>query len=353
MKYVVRLFLLLLLPVGAGYAQAPWRVDTAACIGQNPGLYSIVVAQGGKGIVYEQYFNGHHPEDCLLDHSLTKSVVSLLVGIAIGKGFIPSADEPISHYFPQLAKDADPRKQQITIRQVMNQASGLWHENLDSPNGLYDYLAQPDPSAYVLAQPLVSDPGKVFQYNNAGSHLLSVILTKATGMNTLAFAQQYLFGPLGITSVQWDKMKDGYYDGAGLGDVCMRSVDMLKIGKLILDEGIYQGKQIIPTAWIKVVRDPAETYHTPWGFQPSRYAAFYYHYALSDEVITYGQGWGGQYLVILPREDAVIVVNQDPGDRDAVKRAIGFTSRIFPILYAKLREIRESGVVDPPGTIAH
>ena len=153
----------------------------------------------------------------------------------------------------------------------------------------------------------------MFQYNNAGSHLLSVILDKATGMNTLAFAQQYLFGPLGITSVQWDKMKDGYYDGAGLGDVCMRSVDMLKIGKLILDEGIYQGKQIIPTVWIKVVRDPAETYHTPWGFQPSRYAAFYYHYALSDEVITYGQGWGGQYLVILPREDAVIVVSQDQG----------------------------------------
>ena len=177
-------------------------LDTSSLILGNTGLFSIVVSREEK-VVYERYYNGHAADSLCNNQSLTKSIVSLLIGIAIDKGYIRSIDEPIVHYFPSLSKDPDPRKQRITIRDIMNQASGLWHEDLTK---LGAYLRLPDPSGYVLAQPLVSEPGTEFHYNNAATHLLSLIITRSTGMRTHAFAQQYLFDPLGLRKVQWDTL---------------------------------------------------------------------------------------------------------------------------------------------------
>lgn len=188
------------------------KIDTSVYVKNNKQLYAVVVSQNDQ-VLFNQYFNGKTESELYNNQSLTKSVMSLLIGIAIDKGYITSVDEKIVKYFPQLKQDTDKRKQDITIRQIMNQASGLWHEDLTR---LRQYLTLPDPSDYTLKQPLVSEPGKTFHYNNAATHLLSVILTKATGMSTLEFAQKYLFGPLGITKVQWGKMADGYYDGCGL-----------------------------------------------------------------------------------------------------------------------------------------
>jgi len=299
------------------------------------GLYRIVATRNGR-VIYAHSFNGHPDTALCNNQSLTKSVVSLLIGIAIGKKYIPSIDEPITTYFPELNNDSDPRKRRIKIRDIMNQASGLWHENLETPNGIPDYLKLDDQTKYVLDQPMLSDPGAVFHYNNAATHLLSAILTKATRQSTLAFAQAYLFGPLHIKNVQWDKMKDGYYDGCGLLSLHLTTDDMNRIGTLLLTQGEFEHRQVVPKAWIDQIVHPTQTYPTPWGFQGSRYALCYYHYTYENDSLTYGLGWGGQFLVTDPPKGLVVTVNQDPNSPRALQQSIDFTQHGWEELYKKL-----------------
>jgi CubicO group peptidase (beta-lactamase class C family) len=307
-------------------------LDTSALLRNNKGLLRIVVTGNGDA-VWSRSYNGHPDTALCNNQSLTKSVVSLLIGIAIDKGYIPSVDEPIVRYFPSLASDPDPRKRHIRIRDIMNQASGLWHEDLDK---LEPYLSLPDPSGFVLSQPLLSDPGAVFHYNNAATHLLSVILTRATGQTTLAFAQTYLFGPLSIAPVQWDKMRDGYYDGCGLLSLHTRTDDMNRIGTLLLTGGVYRGRRIVSKAWIDSLLHPTRTYPTTWGFQGSRYALCYYHYTYAGEDLTYGLGWGGQFLVVVPSRGVVVTVNQDPRSWQALRHSIEFTNGVWAMLWKML-----------------
>src|SRR5258708_7014077 len=229
--------------------------DTTIQPNKFPGLYSIVVSVKDN-IRYNRHFNSTKPEDVFDDQSLTKSMGSLLIGIAIEKGLIPSLDEKLVHWFPQLKNDSDKRKLDITLRQVMNQASGLKHEDLEKMNGIADYLALTDPAGFVLNAPLLSTPGAVFHYNNAATHLLSLILTKSAGMDVLSFAKNNLLDPLGITAVEWAKMKDGYYDLAGLENIRLRTADWIKIGSLLLHEGKYGEKQIVPKRWVAQIVHP-------------------------------------------------------------------------------------------------
>lgn len=230
------------------------RIDTAGYIKNNSLIYSLVISKNNK-IIHQQYFNGQDSTTLFNDQSLTKSVMALLIGIAIDKGYIRSVDEKIADFFPKLKIDTDKRKQDITIHQVMNQASGFYHEGVN----VGALLTLPDPSGYVIKAPLVSEPGKMFRYNNAATHLLSVIITKSTGMDTRAFAKKFLFDPLGITNFDWKKMKDGYYDGCGLLSIRLRSVDMLKLGNLVLNKGIYYKQQIVPAKWITAIINPEVT----------------------------------------------------------------------------------------------
>jgi len=308
------------------------NIDTAASVKNNRQLYSIVVSQNDK-IIFNQYYNGKSAADLYNNQSLTKSVMSLLIGIAIDKGYISSVDEKLVKFFPELAKDTDKRKQQITIRQVMNQASGLWHEDLTRMD---KYFALSNPYEYVLQQPLVSEPGKVFHYNNAGTHILSVLLTKATGQATLQFANKYLFGPLGINEVDWGKMKDGYYDGCGLLSVQLHTADMNKLSILLLHNGNYKGKNIVPAKWVDQLLHPAVFYNTPWGFEGSTYALCFYHFNYKGDPITYGLGWGGQFTFIIPSKKAVITANESINDATAIKASIVFLNTIFPLIYNSL-----------------
>lgn len=326
------LFLLFLTTV-LSVAHAQVTIDTSIYVKNNKQLYAVIVSQNGK-IVFSQYFNGKTDTTLYNNQSLTKSVMSLLIGIAIDKGYISSVDQKIAKYFPELKKDTDKRKQTITIRQIMNQASGLWHEDLTR---LHQYLTLPDPSGYTLKQPLVSDPGKTFHYNNAATHLLSVILTKATGMSTFDFANKYLFGPLDIKNVKWGKMNDGYYDGCGLLSVQMPNVDMNKIGSLLLHKGYYNEKPIASEKSIDAILNPTTSYHTPWGFDGSTYALCFYHFNYNGTPITYGLGWGGQHVFIIPAKKAVISVNESIDDATAIKAENLFLNKIFPVIYQQLK----------------
>ncbi len=308
------------------------RIDTAGYIKNNSLIYSLVISKNNK-IIHQQYFNGRDSTTLFNDQSLTKSVMALLIGIAIDKGYIRSVDEKIADFFPELKIDTDKRKQDITIRQVMNQASGFYHEGVN----VGALLTLPDPSGYVIKAPLVSEPGKVFRYNNAATHLLSVIITKSTGMDTRAFAKKLLFDPLGITSFDWKKLKDGYYDGCGLLSIRLRSVDMLKLGNLVLNKGKYHNRQIIPVKWISSIINPEITYQTPWGLDDSLYGLCWYHANYQGTKIVYALGWGGQFMFVIPSLKTVIMTNSSVADVTAIKEAALITGRLFPELMKQLK----------------
>ncbi|MES2276862.1 MAG: serine hydrolase [Bacteroidota bacterium] len=326
-----RVYLFVVFSCISCFAAAQALSDTAI-LKRTPGIYSLLLSKNDK-IVYEQYFNQQDKNTLFNDQSLTKSVVSLLIGIAIDKGYIKSVDEKLTDFFPQLKTDKDKRKQQITLRQVMNQASGLYHEDLEK---LGDWLHIADPANYVIKAPLTSDPGKVFHYSNAASHLLSVILTKSTRMDTKAFADKYLFGPLNIKSYEWEKMRDGYYDGSGLLSIRLRSADMLKLGLLVLHKGKYGKAQVVSQAWVNATINPTITYPTPWGFEQSAYALCWYHKVYNGAAITYALGWGGQFMFIIPSLNAVVMVNQPVEDSEAIKRANSLIYKLFPAIFKEL-----------------
>lgn len=311
---------------------AQMRIDTASYIKNNPIIYSLIISKNDK-IIHQQYFNGQDSTTLFNDQSLTKSVTALLIGIAIDKGYIKSVDEKVADFFPELKTDTDKRKQDITIRQVMNQASGFYHEGVN----VGALLNIPDPSGYVIKAPLVSDPGKVFRYNNAATHLLSVIITKSTGMDTRAFAKKFLFDPLGITSFDWKKMKDGYYDGCGLLSIRLRSLDMLKLGNLVLNQGVYHHRQIVPAKWIASIINPEVTYKTPWGLDNSLYGLCWYHADYQGTKITYALGWGGQFMFIIPSLKTVIMTNSSVADATAIKEAALITGKLLLELFKQLK----------------
>lgn len=309
------------------------NIGSIPSIKNNPGIYSLLISQN-DAIVCQKYFNGHTDHELFNNQSLTKSVMSLLIGIAINKGNIKSVDEKIVDFFPALKNDTDKRKQAITIRQIMNQASGFYHEDLMR---LDQYLTLPDPSGYVLNAPLLSKPGKVFHYSNAATHLLSVILTKSTGMDTRAFAAKYLLAPLGITNFEWPKLNDGYYDGAGLLAIRLRTCDMVKIGSLLLHNGMYNGKPVVPAKWIGQLLHPDVTYPTEWGLDHSTYGLCWYYNVYKGTGVIYGLGWGGQFVMVIPARKAVIAINENPANENAIKQSITFTTRTFPAIFKQLK----------------
>ena len=310
------------------------RIDDSPSIKVDTNLYAIAITKNNISI-YQHYFNQKSAADLFNDQSLTKSIMSLLIGISIDKGYISSLDEKIVEYFPGLGQDTDNRKQRISIRQIMNQSSGLYHEDL---NKLVDYLALSDPSSFTLQQPLLTDPDSSFHYSNAASHLLSVIITKSTGMPTLDFAKKYLFGPLQIEKVEWMKMNDGYYDGSGLLSVRLSVMDMNKIGMLVLDTGIYKGQRIVSVGYIQQVLNPEKTFQTGWGFPGSVYGLCWYHKNYRGIAITYGVGWGGQYNFIIPALHAVVTVNERVDDAVAIPQNERFLSQIFPLIFDELEK---------------
>lgn len=316
----------------AAFAQQP--LDTLSYLQNNPNVYALIVKQNNS-VLYSRYFNGSTRDSLFNDQSLTKNVMAILIGIAIDKGFISSVNQKIVDYFPELKNDTDSRKQNVTIADIMNQASGLYHENLER---LDLFLKLPNPSAYTLQQPMTADPGAEWHYNNAATHLLSLILSKATNMDTYSFAKKMLFEPLGITHTGWMKMPDGYYDGSGLLSMRLNTEDLLKIGELLLNKGMHKGKQIVPENWVQQLLAPGKTYKSYWGFPQSDYALTFYHFTYNHTNVMYGMGWGGQFIVIIPSLHAVIAINENIADANAINQSIAFQQQIFPVIFSMLKK---------------
>ena len=293
---------------GDAVAELYWKA------GQLESIHSLLVVKDGD-LVAEDYFYPGRPGERALMQSATKSITGALVGIALEDGCLPSINEPMMTYFPELADRLDdPRKNDITVGQLLAHRAGYaWEE---SSGELLEMLYNgflPDQMALVEV-PLVRDPGTGHDYSNLSSHLLSVIVSRACEVDLLDYADEHLFTPLGIEPGVWTQDWDGYRWGAG--ELHLRARDMARFGQLYLDGGTVDGEQVVPASWIEDSWTPYT--EGAWGNKVGdnfdRTAYGYQWWIIDAGPHTYYLAWGhgGQQIAVLPELDLVVVVTADP-----------------------------------------
>ena len=271
-------------------------------------LKSLLVVKNGD-LVAEGYFQGLNQNDMHDVRSVTKTVIATLTGIALEKGYLESLDQTIDSYFVEEYADLPPEKRAITIRHILTMTSGFMWDESDAS----DYTAWAnslDPIAFVLNRPLVSDPGQTFRYNSGTVHLLSVILTKATGLPTLDFANQVLFEPMGFGPLFWERLARGYYNGgAGLD---LRPRDMAKLGKLFLDGGVWNGQEILGSAWIEQAMQPTRQSSGNYGpLSNIDYGFLWWLAEAGNTPLQLAWGWGGQFITTFPQNNLVVIATSN------------------------------------------
>jgi len=272
-----------------------------ATIDQARSIESVrsLLVQKNNNLIIEEYFRNATPDHPYNIKSASKSIISLLVGIAVDQGKI-SLDETLGDYFSEYFDTSpDPEKEIITIRNLLSMQSGL------ETTSFYNYGAwviSDDWVEFQLDQPLEEVPGGKMVYSTGTSHLLSVIITKATGMNTKAFAEEFLFDPLNIQVGGWDRDPQGYYMGGN--NLALTPNALLKIGQLILNGGTRQGEEILSQKWI---RDSFQSY-TRSNFNPYDYGYMWWNRPVAGYDVYFAWGFGGQYIFIIPELNSVAVI---------------------------------------------
>jgi len=275
---------------------------------------SIIIYKDGT-IPFETYFDPYNNNYSHNLKSTSKGVISALVGIAMREGYIESLDESVVAYFPEYAS-SDPKLSEITIRDLLTMSSGLkWSEN--GLNSMYTFFVSKRIVPRVLNLPVVVEPGTTFNYNTGLTHLLSAIISRASGMSTLEFAEEYLFNPLDIRNVQWDQDRNGVYIGGS--ELFMTPRAMTKFGVMYLQNGMYSGRQVVPAEW---VRESTSTqiegsfhgaqvqYGYLWWLDVGNQLFTY----LDDEDAFLALGSHGQRIFIQPDLNMVVVITADQED---------------------------------------
>ncbi|MDW0115339.1 serine hydrolase [Sporosarcina thermotolerans] len=253
-----------------------------------------VLVQRNNAVIFEYYRNNKMKEKQHKIYSVTKSILSALIGIAIDKGYIENVNTPISNYFPEFNEDNE--NQKITIKHLLTMTSGLhWPGN----NGM---IPSKNWVNFVLQQPIDNPPGNELVYSCGSSQLLSAILQKTTGLNTEVFAKKHLFTPLGITDYKWNRDAQGIAIG-GFG-LTMKTADMLKIGTLYLSNGRWKSKQIVPVHWIEESTSPKVKSN-----DTSSYAYHWWNEQFDNQLgtIFFAYGRGGQYIIVATEYQLVTV----------------------------------------------
>ncbi len=303
-----------------------WDVSTPAEQGLDPELvaelyynasqlesiYSLLVFKNGY-LVAEDYFNIGSATQRVNIHSVTKSITSALVGIALEQGCLTSLDQKMMEFFPELAsRITDPRKNQITIRQMLEMRAGYpWEE---STSELLDLLFSGFRPSDLVNVPLNRDPGTSGEYSNLTSHLLGVIVARACGTDLKSFAQEHLFDPLGITPTFWQTDWEGNY--LGYSDIHLSAHDLAKFGLLYLNDGEYNGVQIVPADWVhdslQVYSERVWKYRVGRNWRDNAYGYQWWSIRAGDYRYHLAWGHGGQQIAIVDELDLLIVVTVDP-----------------------------------------
>ena len=288
---------------------------------KEPNIHAVLVVRHGR-LVFERYFPGAdeiwakplgpvaHGVEVKHDlRSISKSVTSLLLGIALDRKLIASIDEPVLKFFPEYTELRTPAKDRIRLRHLLTMSAGLaWNETIsytNPANGEVRMVRSPDPYRYVLEQPVEEPPVAVFNYSGGATQLLAGVIQRVTGKPLDAFAREALFAPLGITDTQWVKMPNGEF--AAASGLRLRPRDLAKLGQLLLQRGQWQGKQIVSATWIEQSTTPQ--------IDAIDFLFYGYQWWLGRSLIdgreapwTAGLGLGGQRLFVVPALDLVVVI---------------------------------------------
>lgn len=275
-------------------------------------VLSMLIVKNGK-LVHEVYSPYCQRNTLHWMASITKTVTSTLIGIAIDKGFIESTDSKLYELLPQFSQHfKDTGKRKITLKHIMTMTSGLeWNEQVsynDPRNSEWQMVESEDWMYYVASQPIREEPGTRFYYNTGGIHLLSAVIKSTSGMSAHMFAEKYLLHPMGIYGYQWNKDPLGYPCTGGTdGGIGLRTRDIAKFGWLFLKDGRWKGKRIISEEWVKqaphthmVKRGRGTTYGFNWT-SGIRHA----HGKRFEFIASFG--YGGQTLYIVPEYDLILV----------------------------------------------
>lgn len=260
---------------------------------------TLIIQQEGE-ILAQKSFNGRNIERPFNIKSASKSIIGLLTGIAVEKGYIPSVEESIKNYFPEyFEENPDSIKESITIRNLLTMQTGL----RSTSSGNYGaWVISDNWIEYALSQDFVTEIDSRMVYSTGTSHLLSVIISKATGMSTKEFAEEYLFNPMNIRVGGWDKDPQGYFMGGN--NLALKPADLIKIGQLMLNNGRYGDQQLISKEWIK---DSFGTY-TYSNYNPYGYGYQWWNQTIGGYKTFFAWGSGGQYIFIIPELETVVVI---------------------------------------------
>ncbi|MFN2147710.1 MAG: serine hydrolase domain-containing protein [Anaerolineales bacterium] len=275
-------------------------------------LYSLLVFKDGF-LIAEQYFNGGSVDEKTLIQSASKSYISALVGIAIEEGCLAGLDQKMIEFFPEVADEVtDPRKREVTIRQLLQMRSGYPDEETDSAylEALYWGVYPP----LIEAFPLVSEPGTDFHYSNLSYSWLAIILERACGPDLKDFARQHLFEPTETEVGDWLKDREGNFIGSGGIHVTAR--DAAKFGLLYMRHGAYEGAQVVPADWVdaslQTYTERARNYGWGFAFKDLGYGYGWWTASAGDHDFSFAWGHGGQLIVLLDDLDMLIVTTADP-----------------------------------------
>ena len=285
-------------------AMSEQGIDSAAVaaglsrLAESPTRLSLILMRNGY-IVYEQYFNGSQAADSNNIASVSKSILSALVGIAFDQGYFQTVDDRVADYLPDYFVDADdPRLLDLRLRHLLTMTHGLdWKENASERalTGSANWVAD------ILSLPTINEPGARFHYSTGASQLMSAILTEATGMSACEFAHRYLFEPLGIEAEFWGVDPQGYSTGGH--SVSMTAREMARFGQLFLQEGRWQGEQVVPGWWVVASTSP----QVDIGNDYAGYGYYWWLNRIAGYDIYSALGAAGQILHVIPGLQLVMV----------------------------------------------
>lgn len=298
------------------------EVRSALSEGTFQNTNSLLVIKDGQ-LVFEAYPGELGGNDLHYVASVTKSVSTLLLGIAMDRGLLPGIDEgaldtPLSELIPEYAEalNADPLRARITLRDVLSMRGGLaWDEDshpYDDPrNDWVRVRDAEDPMAVIFQQPMVAEPGEAFAYSGGMSTVVGYLLEKATGGAPHRFAEEELFEPLGIDHYEWWDLEGGIIDAPG--GLHLRPRDMAKIGQVMLNGGIWDGRRIVSEDWVRETsrrhltnpEDPDYALHWWCGD---------FHYRGRSTFLYMASGHGGQKIYVIPEFDMVVVLTHQVFD---------------------------------------